>query len=84
MNDEKDPLQKVYMTDARSKTLGGFVVALDIFAKYLKNDSFCFGAEHDVFHIYVDNDVVSDEDALLLSSLGWHKSGETDNWAYFT
>jgi hypothetical protein len=78
---------ETYMTDPRAKTIEGFIVALQIFAKYTKDklqESYFCGAEHDVLYMYVDTDAVSEEDAALLDKLGWHKDESAETWAYFT
>lgn len=45
------------------------IEALQILSKYTE-DEFCLGAEHDEFYIWVDPNIVSDEDKARLGDLG--------------
>jgi len=69
---------------------------LAILAKYVKPDSHCLGAEHDVLYAgpietgtYDDGNgtvvdtLVSADDAARLLELGWHIDSETESWARF-
>lgn len=76
-----------YLKDPRAKTIEGFIVALQIFAKYAEKglqQSYVFDAHHDVLGVYFDTERIPEdsEDGLLLRQLGWHV--EDDYWAYFT
>lgn len=76
-----------YMEDPRAKTVGGFIAALEILAKYLEEGTdtkYFINAEHDCLYSDVsDKDCPEDsEDGCLLTALGWHIDEEC--WAYFT
>jgi hypothetical protein len=76
-----------YNSDPRSKSIEGFIAALQIFAVYLKDGmqgKYMFNADHDCIYINVDSEAVSDAHAKALDALGWHVSSESDTWAYFT
>jgi len=84
---KSDDYDNVYMKDERSKSVEGFIAALEIFSKYLKDgmkETFFFGAGHDILYIWVENDAVNEEEAITLSRLGWHPSSDGGSWAYFT
>ena len=79
--------EDLYMKDPDSKTLKGFIEALNIFAKYMGkgiNEPYFCGAEHDEIFIYVGTDTLPEEspDGARLRELGFHVS--EDSWAYFT
>jgi hypothetical protein len=79
--------QDEYMKDPQAKSVAGFIVALNILAKYMPDgldESHFSNAEHDIFAVNVGVDVVTQEDADKLNRLGWHPSSEWDSWAYFT
>ena len=78
-----------YMSSPDAKTVIGFKRALDILAKYLLNGErakFFASAEHDIFCVNVNGEVLSEdsEDGLELSRLGWHYDSEYESWAYYT
>ncbi len=86
MTDESD---KLYMKDARAKSVEGLIAALAIFAKYLKKgqkEKFFTGASHDVLYFYVDLEKLPEdsEDGRILVGLGFHADEDSENWAYFT
>lgn len=81
----------IYMSDPRAKTIEGFIAGLVILAGHMpKGDkqSYAFGAEHDVIHIWGDISLETiPEDSLdgkALLSLGFHTDAELDQWQYFT
>jgi len=82
MNDES------YMRDPMAKTVNGFIEALEILARYMKDGKerkfFC-GAEHDEIYFYTENgpDELSD-DGVRLSELGFHFEEDAEGWVYFT
>jgi hypothetical protein len=76
-----------YMADPLAKSIGSFIEALNIFAKYTEkglNQRFFFGAQHDEINVYVGTDDLSpdSDDGKRLIELGFHESEEA--WAYFT
>ena len=76
-----------YMKDPRAKSMEGFIAGLAVLARHMGwglQQKFPFGAEHDVFHIYVGTEKLPEasEDGLALVRLGFHV--EDDGWAYFT
>lgn len=84
MTKEQDNL---YMSHPKHKSVAGFRLALDVFAKYLQTgeeQTFFCEAAHDVFFVHVNNEELPEdsEDGKLLISLGWHV--EEDAWSYFT
>lgn len=78
----EDESDKLYMSDPRAKSLGAFIEALQIFAKYADvNKRFEINAQHDV--IYAPGQPNEDsEDGKRLIGFGWH--WEEESWAYFT
>lgn len=78
----------LYMSDPRSKSLDGMIVALGILAKYMpkkEQQKFFVEAEHDEIFFNVDVDVLPEdsEDGRILVALGLHVS-DGDCWAWFT
>ena len=74
----------IYMKDPRAKTIEGFHVALDIFAKYTANgqkESYFLGAEHDILYCWISVPKDS-EDGRMLQMLGWHY--EDESCGYYT
>jgi len=52
------------------KGLGELIEALQIFSKYT-DKSYCYGAEHDEFYVWVEPELVSDEDKVRLEEIGF-------------
>jgi hypothetical protein len=76
------------MKDARSRTLAGFIAALEIFAKHTEKgleQKYFLGGEHDVIYIYVSSEDCPDNsaDGNKLVSLGWRVDTDTGNWMYY-
>jgi hypothetical protein len=74
-------------SDERRGTIGGFIAALELLAKYLPRGldaKFSFGAEHDMIYFYVATESCpkDSEDGQQLRQLGWHT--EDGQWVYYT
>ena len=85
MNDEES--DRLYMSDPKAKSIGAFIEALTILARYVEGGvekKHFSGAEHDVFYAGGDGPVEDSEDGRRLLSLGWHYEDETESWAYYT
>jgi hypothetical protein len=82
-----DEENQSYMMAPESKSIRGFIEALNIFAKYMEKgfyEQYFCGAEHDELHIYVETDTLPKDspDGRRLIALGFHVNN--DCWAYFT
>jgi hypothetical protein len=61
-----------------------FIKALNIFMKYLKDDSsFPFAAEHDIFYVLINQSDVSDDDIDSLDELGFFIDDDGDGFKYY-
>lgn len=56
---------------------------IEIFSKYMKDDEFIGGAEHDVLCIAPIDLEISEEDTKTLEGLGFHKSKQHEGWICF-
>ena len=54
------------------------ILALQIFSKYTY-EMYVTGSERDVLHVYIDSDLVSDEDKTTLKELGFDANEEDSN-----
>lgn len=80
---------ELFMSDPRSKSVEGMIAGLQILAKYMPNkeqQKFFFQAEHDevFFNVEVTSLEEDTEDGRALVALGFHVSGDVDQWAWFT
>ena len=55
--------------------LKNLIEALQIFSKYTEEE-YCYGAEHDEFYVWVDPEIVSDEDKARLEELDFNSAGD--------
>lgn len=62
------------------------ITGLQILEKYLNRGlhGFDVAAEHDIIYVHIEADLVSEEDAAQLTSLGWHVSSTSHTWAAYT
>lgn len=78
----EDESDKLYMADPLAKSLGAFIEALQIFAKYADvNKRFEIDAQHDVIYAHSQPDEDS-EDGKRLIRFGWHWEGDSESWAH--
>jgi hypothetical protein len=84
MSDRSDEL---YMKDPAAKSVTGFIEALRILSKYMKDGestTFFSGAEHDVIYFYTEGPDEESPEGDKLTGLGFHWDEDTEGWAYFT
>lgn len=86
---DADEDDDIYMSASESKSIRGFVEALNIFSRYLDkglDETFFSGAEHDVLYLYVDPEDLhpNSSDGKRLRALGFHPDTDVESWAYFT
>ena len=84
MSDKSD---KIYMKDPRAKSVEGFILALQILAKYMPNglkQKYFLGETHDEIFVWADGPKEDSEDGVLLHSLGFHWDKDSEGWGYFT
>ena len=80
----------LYLKDPKAKTLGGFIEAINIFARHKSlglKESYFFNAKHDILYAGIDNDELPEdsEDGIKLVMLGWHVDSDIEgSWSYFT
>jgi hypothetical protein len=86
-----DLSDELYMKDPRSKSVEGFIAGLTILANHMPKgicESFAFGAEHDIIHIWgevtLEKLPPDSEDGRALLALGFHAEEDLDQWGYFT
>lgn len=80
---------KLYMTHPDSKSVKGFIRALEIFSPHFDKglqETYFMGGEHDILFMYVDLDQIPPDTVhgKELISLGWHTEKDTNGWAYHT
>jgi hypothetical protein len=84
---DEETSHDTYMSDPTSKSIKGFIEALNIFSQYAdkgEDERFFFGAEHDIIYMCVDTKVLHPNSpaGIRLRELGFHIDDE--DWAYFT
>lgn len=82
-----EDLDNLYMSDPKAKTVSGFIEALTILAKYMREgmDAAHFtAAEHDILYVMTQEELEKNSsDGHRLIALGWHLDDD-GSWAYFT
>ena len=80
-------MEDACFSEPKSDSVAGVIEGLEILSKYYEKgmeQTYFFGAEHDIVYFYVDVEEFDKADAERLYALGFHISSDTGDWAYFT
>jgi hypothetical protein len=79
-----------YNSDPRAKSAEGFIVGLNIFAKYWEKGlatRYFMGGEHDevtIYNLSLEDIPLKSEDGQMLDALGFFADESEDCWKFFT